>query len=149
MHDPYVGEVPVRENTCHGPSALRGRVAGSFPHRLYLPSVSTWSLFAAGCAVSERPTLGSKCVSNIWSPAQRVSALTVTLHTLCVDYLFQSNNFIVFHCSVSWFDENEFFFKVGCIEEYLSWLSRSKQTSWVLQAGSNILSTSIGAGIRE
>ena len=33
--------VPVREDTCPGPLALWGRVASSFPRRLYLPSVST------------------------------------------------------------------------------------------------------------
>ena len=39
MYDPYVGEVPVREDTCPGPSALRGRVASSFPRHLYLLSI--------------------------------------------------------------------------------------------------------------
>ena len=40
-HDPYVGEVPAREDTCPGPSA-----------------------FAAGWTASERPTFGSRCVSG-------------------------------------------------------------------------------------
>ena len=34
-------EVPVREDTCPGPSALCGRVATYFPRPLYFPSVST------------------------------------------------------------------------------------------------------------
>ena len=33
-------------------------------HRLYLPSVSTGSPFAAGWTVSERPTIGSRSVPN-------------------------------------------------------------------------------------
>ena len=37
--DPYVGEVPVREDTCSGSWTLLGRAASSFPCRFYLPSV--------------------------------------------------------------------------------------------------------------
>ena len=33
--------VPVREDICHGPSTLCGRVASSIPRRLDLPRVST------------------------------------------------------------------------------------------------------------
>ena len=47
IYDPYVEEVPIREDTCPGPSALWSRVASSFPRRLYLSSVSTGSPFAA------------------------------------------------------------------------------------------------------
>ena len=46
MYDLYVREVPVKEDTCPGPSALLGRVASSFPRRLYLPSISNRSPFA-------------------------------------------------------------------------------------------------------
>ena len=56
--------VPVSEDICPEPSVFWGRVASSFPRRLYLPSVSTGSPFAAGWTVSERPTIGSRWVSN-------------------------------------------------------------------------------------
>ena len=64
IYDPYVREVPVREDICPGPSALSGRVAGTFPRRLYLPNVSTGSPFAAGWTVSEPPIIGSGWVPN-------------------------------------------------------------------------------------
>ena len=57
-------EVPVRKDTCPGPSALWRSVANSFPRRLYLPSVSAGSPFAAGWTVRERPTIGSRWVPN-------------------------------------------------------------------------------------
>ena len=56
--------VPVRKDTCPGPSALWGRVARSFPRRLYLPSVSTRSPFTAGWTVNGYPTIGARWVSN-------------------------------------------------------------------------------------
>ena len=64
IYDPYVGEMPVREDTCPGPSALYGEVARFFPRRLYLLSVSTRSLFAVGWTVSERPIIGSRWAPN-------------------------------------------------------------------------------------
>ena len=56
--------VSAREDTCPEPSAFWGTVASSFPRRLYLPSVSTGSPFAAGWTVSERPTIGSRWVPS-------------------------------------------------------------------------------------
>ena len=60
----FAGEVPVREDTCLGPSPLWRRVASSFPGRLYLPSVSAGSSFPAGWTAKERPTISSRWVSN-------------------------------------------------------------------------------------
>ena len=50
----YIGNEPIREETCPGPSALWGSVTSSFPRRLYLPSVSTGSPFAAAWTVCKR-----------------------------------------------------------------------------------------------
>ena len=47
IYNPYVGEC-LLEDTCPGPSALWGRVASSFPHYFYLPSVSTGSPLLLG-----------------------------------------------------------------------------------------------------
>ena len=59
-----LGGVPVREDTCLGPSVLWGRVASSFPRRLYFPDVSTRPPFAARWTVSKRPTLSLECILN-------------------------------------------------------------------------------------
>ena len=64
IYNPYIEEVPVREDTCPGPSALRGRVASSFPCCLHLPSVSTGSPFSVGWTVSECPAIGSRWILN-------------------------------------------------------------------------------------
>ena len=64
IYYPYVREVPVRGKTGLGPSALWGGVVSSFPHRHYLPSISTGSQFAAGWTVRELPTNGSRWVPN-------------------------------------------------------------------------------------
>ena len=76
--------VPIRADTCPGPSALWGRVASSFPCRLYLLSVFTRSPFAAGWTVSKRPTLSSKCVSNRGSSVQYASGLSAMLLAHCI-----------------------------------------------------------------
>ena len=64
IYDSYAGEVPVREDTCPGPSALWARVASSFPGRHYLPFVSTRSPFVAGWTLSERPASSLRWVPN-------------------------------------------------------------------------------------
>ena len=57
---PYVGKVPVGEDTCPGPSAFRDRLV-SFLATIILPDFPP---FAAGRTVSERGTFSLKCVSS-------------------------------------------------------------------------------------
>ena len=70
IYDQYVGEVPVRDDTCPGPLALRGSLASSFPRPQFSPQCFPQALIRCWVDSDRSPTLGSRCVSNHGSSAQ-------------------------------------------------------------------------------